>query len=74
MFSFVFILVLSIIIIFGSVLIWKSDFPEADKVKSIIIIICLFSAVLIINEAKHSNIISFSLLKHTGEDAEKLFT
>ena len=73
MFSFVFILVLSIVIIFGSILIWKSDFPENDKVKSIIIIICLFSGVLLINEAKHANIISFSLLKQSSEEAEKLF-
>jgi len=54
-FALIFIIVLSIILLIGAFLIWKSDLPDHDKIVSIIAILALFSLVSIVNEAKKSN-------------------
>mgnify|MGYP000858201369 CR=1 FL=1 len=54
-FALVFLFVLSVILIVGAYLIWKSDLPENDKMISIIAILLLFAVVTIINEAKKSS-------------------
>lgn len=53
-FALIFIIVLSIILLIGAFLIWKSDLPPNDKIVSIIAILALFSLVSIVNEAKKS--------------------
>lgn len=54
-FALIFLIVLSIILIVGAFLIWKSDLPENDKIVSIIAILALFALVSIVNEAKKSS-------------------
>lgn len=54
-FALIFIIVLSVILLVGSVLIWKSTLPDNDKIVSIIAILGLFCLVSVINEAKKSS-------------------
>ena len=51
-FALIFIIVLSVILLIGAFLIWKSDLPPNDKIVSVIAILALFALVSIVNEAK----------------------
>eukprot|EP00331_Platyophrya_macrostoma_P016414 CAMPEP_0176466098 /NCGR_PEP_ID=MMETSP0127-20121128/37686_1 /TAXON_ID=938130 /ORGANISM="Platyophrya macrostoma, Strain WH" /LENGTH=409 /DNA_ID=CAMNT_0017859193 /DNA_START=31 /DNA_END=1260 /DNA_ORIENTATION=- len=55
-FALIFLIVLSIILIVGAILIWKSDLPNNDKIVSIIAILALFALVSIVNEAKKTSV------------------
>ena len=63
-------MVLSIVLIVGAFLIWKSDLPENDKIVSIIAILSLFALVSIVNEAKRT---SFEDSKFNLAELEKCF-
>ena len=54
-FALLFLIVLSLILLVGAYLIWKSDLPDNDKIISIIAILALFALVSIVNEAKKSS-------------------
>jgi len=69
-FALIFIVVLSIILLIGAFLIWKSDLPPNDKIVSIIAILALFSLVSIVNEAKKS---SYEDIKLSVAEFERLF-
>jgi len=69
-FALIFIIVLSIILIIGSLLIWKSDLPANDKIVSIIAILAVFSLVSIVNEAKKTTYIDTKL---SVAEFERLF-
>src|SRR5687767_3861648 len=76
-FGLIFIIVLSIILLAGAFLIWKSDLPDNDKIISIIAILALFSLVSIVNEAKKTstdtvkiNIGDFEKNFYTSPDSE----
>lgn len=69
-FALIFIIVLSIILLIGAFLIWKSDLPPNDKIVSIIAILALFSLVSIVNEAKKS---TYEDTKLSVAEFERLF-
>lgn len=69
-FALIFIIVLSIILLIGAFLIWKSDLPDHDKIVSIIAILALFSLVSIVNEAKKS---SYEEAKYNVAEFERYF-
>ena len=54
-FALLFLIVLSLILLVGAYLIWKSDLSDNDKIISIIAILALFALVSIVNEAKKSS-------------------
>lgn len=55
-FALIFLVVLSVILVVGAILIWKSDLPDNDKIISIIAILTLFALVAIVNEAKKTSV------------------
>ena len=54
-FALLFLIILSLILLVGAYLIWKSDLSDNDKIISIIAILALFALVSIVNEAKKSS-------------------
>jgi hypothetical protein len=54
LFALFFIIVLSVTLVAGSFLIWKSRLPDREKMVAIIAILALFCMVTIVNEAKKS--------------------
>jgi len=69
-FALIFIIVLSIILLIGAFLIWKSDLPPNDKIVAIIAILAVFSLVSIVNEAKKSTYVDTKL---SVAEFERLF-
>ena len=51
-FALYFTIGLAVVLILGAVIIWKSDLPSNQKLTSLLIIMALFAAVSIVNEAK----------------------
>ena len=68
--ALLFLILLSIILLIGTYLIWKSDLPHNDKIIFIITILALFALVSIVNEAKKS---SKEEIKYNLVDLERSF-
>jgi hypothetical protein len=69
-FAILFLIVLSIVLVVGSILIWKSKLPERDKMISVIGILSVFCLVSIFNEARRS---SSGVVRVTVGDFEKVW-
>ncbi|EAS04812.3 transmembrane protein, putative (macronuclear) [Tetrahymena thermophila SB210] len=73
--TFLFILSLTAVVVYASVMIWKTDYSQKEKKILIGILFGLLVLVIIVNEAKNQNYISFSLLGlHEADCSQKFFS
>ncbi|KAL4435388.1 hypothetical protein ABPG74_022871 [Tetrahymena malaccensis] len=73
--TFLFILSLTAVVVYASAMIWKTDYSQKEKKILIGILFGLLVLVIIVNEAKNQNYISFSLLGlHEADCSQKFFS